>query len=367
MIDVAIIGAGVNGAALAHALHQQGQKVCVFESNAIAAGGSGAAGAFINPKVTKAGPLKELIDEAYLFSLNYYQQHFPEHTTSAPLLHIAKDSAANEKVNYFKEHTPFKCLNPQNQDIGLTSLAKEFAQVLLQDNAVLEAKEVCESMLEGIELIKLDVTVPVRKEGAWEINGMRCQKIVLCIGASESVFEQEFIALRRIFGQRCEVQTSTHMPLNLHHKVSVSTTKKNGCVAIGASHYLNKNDIPNDVDGARGLISLACESVALKDVKIIKTLTGLRSGSNDYLPLLGPLVDVKQSLKMDSSALKGNKKAQLVYIPDVYMINGVGGYGFVLAPFLAKIMSEYLLHGKDLPTYLKPERFYYRHMKKRGA
>jgi len=365
--DVAIIGAGINGCALAYELHKQGQSVVVFEKEGIASGGSGAAGAFINPKISKAGELKELIEAAYLYSLRFYEKNFLQHTTLSPLLHISKYDNDNEKVNYFKEHTS---LEVQDLPSALKNTLKphglDFASVYLKNNAVLEAKDVCEAMLEGIEIRIQEVKKPTLRKGVWEINDLTAKKIVLCTGAYGELFEEEYLCLRKIYGQRCEVQSSTLMTESIHQDVSISVTKKNGCIAIGASHYLNKADIPSDEEGAKDLLSLAQNTRELKDVRILKVLTGMRAGSNDYLPIVGPLIDMKESLKHDPSALKGNKSAKVCPIENVYMINGVGGYGFVLAPYLAKIMAEHLVEAKPLPAYLEPKRFYYRHAKKKG-
>jgi len=42
------------------------------------------------------------------------------------------------------------------------------------------------------------------------------------------------------------------------------------------------------------------------------------------------------------------------------MINGNGGYGFVLAPYLAKILSEHILSGKKIDDSISPSRFFSR-------
>jgi tRNA 5-methylaminomethyl-2-thiouridine biosynthesis bifunctional protein len=46
------------------------------------------------------------------------------------------------------------------------------------------------------------------------------------------------------------------------------------------------------------------------------------------------------------------------------MINGSGGYGFVLAPYLAKMLSEYILSDRKISDRLTPARFFARFAKK---
>ena len=365
--DVAIVGAGINGCALAYELHKRGQSVLVLEKDEIASGGSGAAGAFINPKISKSGPLKELIQEAYLYSLDFYNKYFTQFTTSAPLLHISKYSDDNEKVDYFKRHTSLRTSKiPKELHNRLKPYALAFASVFLEDNAVVEAKEICIQMLKGVDFVKMKVQEPCFKDDLWQIQEYQSKKLVLCTGAYDEVLKEPYIELRRIYGQRCEVYSSTHMNATVHHEVSVSATKKNGRIAIGASHYLDEASVPSEEEGASALLELANKSVLLEDVKIHNTFTGMRSGSNDYLPLLGPIVNTNESLQEDKRALKGDKSARVSYVKNAYMINGVGGYGFVLAPYLAKLMADLFIDNKFLPALLEPKRFYYRYAKKRG-
>ena len=365
--DIIIIGAGINGCALAHSLHLKGQNILVLEKESIASGGSGAAGAFINPKISKSGPLKELIEEAYLYSIDFYTKNFPQFITSAPLLHIAKFSDENEKVDYFKKHTKLGIQEiPCALKETLTAYAQDFSSVYLKDNAVLEAKAMCEAMLEGIDYHQVKVENPRYTKGLWHIAEFTAEKIVLCTGAYDELFTEEHIKLRRIYGQRCEVKSTKQISSTVHHAVSVSATKKNGNIAIGASHYLNEDEMPSSQQGAQDLIELAKKSVKLENIELISSFSGMRSGSNDYLPILGPLINSDKSIQLDIKALSGDKSASVVAYPKLYMMNGVGGYGFVLAPYLAELMSEYLIDKKALPEFLEAKRFYYRWAKKKG-
>ncbi len=365
--DVIIVGAGINGSALAHALHQQGQKVLVLEKDAIASGGSGAAGAFINPKISKAGPLKELIEEAYRFSLSFYTQKFPDLCTQAPLLHIAKYEDDNEKLRYFKANTTLSQSSPPSElKALLRPYCTAFESVYLNHNAILEAAEVCQAMLQGVSFEKREVKSPEYKEGYWCVDEFRAKKIVLTTGAYESVVSDPTIRLRKIYGQRCEVESPMVLKTTMHHEVSVSATKKNGKIAIGASHYLDESQMPSVQKESENLIAMAQKSFALPELSLYDSFRGMRSGSNDYLPIVGPVVDIEASLLAGPDALKGNKDAKLVFKEGMYMINGVGGYGFVLAPYLASMLADNFCKEKALEAYLEPKRFYYRYAKQQG-
>ncbi|HFS82645.1 MAG TPA: FAD-dependent oxidoreductase, partial [Epsilonproteobacteria bacterium] len=51
--DAIVIGAGIAGASAAYFLREKGDRVLVLDKQGIARGGSGAAGAFVSPKIGK--------------------------------------------------------------------------------------------------------------------------------------------------------------------------------------------------------------------------------------------------------------------------------------------------------------------------
>jgi len=93
---------------------------------------------------------------------------------------------------------------------------------------------------------------------------------------------------------------------------------------------------------------------------------GLRSGSNDYLPMLGSLVDAAATLQIYPHIRHGQNvdPNEYSYYPNLTMINGSGGYGFVLAPYLAKKLKEYLVDHIPVNSALSPSRFFPRWAKK---
>ena len=94
---------------------------------------------------------------------------------------------------------------------------------------------------------------------------------------------------------------------------------------------------------------------------------GLRSGSFDYMPLVGELVLSSETLANKDIRFKVKKPdfSEYSYYPNLTMINGSGGYGFVLAPYLAKILVEHILYDAEISKRLIPARFFARWVKKR--
>lgn len=371
MFDIAIIGAGINGCALAYFLTQAGKRVIVFDGGGIASGGSGAAGAFISPKIAKGGDLKAISDEAFSFSLDFYNQHFPQHITNAPLLHLSKHLDENEKVRHFKAHTSLHVSDPSEEQLErLDVTCKDFEGLYLEQSAVVDAKAMCEALIGDTTFINTNVTSLTCKEDYYDVLSYQARQVIFATGAYKKVLDLPYIAHRGVWGHRIDIATSTQIPFNIHQYVSISASHE-GKAAIGATHNVHyhpqKNTQPYDIQAGREeLLTKATMTIALEDVTVLRDYTGLRSGSNDYLPLIGPLVDAKTTLAKLPNLMQGSsyQRGEFVYYPNAYMINGTGGYGFVLAPYLARALSRYICDNIELDTRLNPTRFFERWVKK---
>jgi len=367
MYDIAIIGAGINGCSVAHEFTQAGKRVIIFDMDGVAHGGSGAAGAFISPKFSKAGELKEILHDAFVYSMEFYEKNFPHLLTKAPLLHIAKDEADAEILRVYKENTDLELLEP-SQDILNTIDAEAKLKENVSINAgVVNAASMCEAMAKSAKFVKQKVESIVYDEGIWVIDDdYNAKNIVLAIGAYVSLIEEPYIQLRGVWGHRIDVKTTTENAHSIHQFVSISPSS-NGELAIGATHnvYYHPQTAtePYDIEAGReALLEKASRTINLENVEVVKDYTGLRSGSFDYMPLVGSLVLSNETLQNKNIKFKVKKAdfTEYDYYPNLYMINGNGGYGFVLAPYLAKILKEHILSAKKISDRITPARFFAR-------
>ena len=337
MYDVAIIGSGINGVSVAYELMQKGQSVIIFDMNGVAGGGSGAAGAFISPKFSKGGELKEIIDKAFAYSMKFYETNFPHLFTKTNLIHTAQDDS----------------------------------EVFTLESGIVNAEAMCNALCKGAKLIESKVETLIYDDGLWVLNETYSAKnVVLATGAYEQIIKEPYIQLRGIWGHRIDVKTSTINENALHKFVSISPSK-DGVLSIGATHNVHfhpeTSKEPYDIEsGRKELLEKTAHSIELKDVEVIKDYTGLRSGSFDYMPLVGSLVMSKVTLESSHINFKVKKAdyEEYDYYPNLYMINGNGGYGFVLAPYLANILTQHLLSAKKISDRISPARFFHRFAKK---
>lgn len=371
--DVIIIGAGVNGCCSAYTLAQAGLNVALIDQEGIASGGSGAAGAFISPKISKAGELKEIMEIAHAEALKFYTTRFPQFTLTKPLLHIANSPQEGEKLEYFKRETPLRhsAINDELKSL-LTEEASDDSYIYFSEGAVVDAQGVCSAMTEGIDFYPLKVEKLIHTNGVWQVGDLRAKHLVLSIGAYPKLLPIDYVGLRGIWGHRIDIETSTHIPCILHHHVSISPTMKEGIVAIGATHDVHYSPFSGEPykveEGRKTLLEKALKTLKLNNINIVNDYTGLRSGSNDYLPMLGSLVDAEATLEKYPHLRHGQAvdPSEYVYYPNVTMINGSGGYGFVLAPYLAVRLKEYIVDGKNINPILSPSRFFPRWAKRQS-
>jgi len=371
VFDYAIIGAGINGTALAWFLTRRGYKVALFDREGIAAGGSGAAGAFISPKISKSGPLKEISDAAFEFSLDFYRKHFPEYLREAPLLHLAKHDDDAARIRAFKRDTSLHVSEPSEaQRAILQSEARSAEGLYLQRSGLVDAQGVCRALCRDAAFFSEAVSTPEYYEELWHINDHQARHIIFAIGAYTPLLKLPYLKLRGVWGHRIDIRTTTQLPHHLHHYLSIAATQE-GKTAIGATHNVHyhpeTSTEPYDLEAGRAeLLEKAAHTIALENVEITADYTGLRSGSNDYLPIIGPLVDADATLKALPDLLHGAHYTREAFrnYPHCSMINGTGGYGFVLAPYLAYQLSENLHSGMSIDSRLMCVRFFERWVKR---
>ncbi|MBA1438694.1 MAG: FAD-binding oxidoreductase [Epsilonproteobacteria bacterium] len=368
LYDVAIIGAGINGCSVAYRLHQAGLKIALFDANGIAGGGSGAAGAFLSPKFSKAGELKELVNSSLDEALPFYTTHFPDFIQNYHLLHIAKDPKDAAHLRYCRENDNFELLDnppitPPNEHIYTTK------------SALVDAKGVCEALVAGCDFVQEDIKMLRCSDDVWHLNSTyKAKKVILSTGAYEhNLIDVPYQMVRGIWGHRIDLKTTTKNDISIHQFVSISPTK-NSILAIGATHNVHyhpqKTKEAYDFKAGREeLLQKASKTIELKDVEVVQDYVGLRSGSFDYLPIVGQIVDVQTTLKKLSSSEIFQKKLEfekLHYYKNLYMINGSAGYGFVLAPYLSRVLAHHIVDNTAIPKQIDQARFFHRWAKRKN-
>lgn len=364
----AVIGAGVAGCMAAHFLAEAGEEVRLIDRSHIpASGGSGAAGAFVSPKIGKGGPLQELTNEAFSFAHRFYKEHFPEAFHATGVLRIPKDERDMERFDLYEpyNHRPYERWDTARAEAaGYCNVPGGF---YFPEAGDADAQEICRRIGEEIGLIQMEVHSLERCGEHWLLHGdirtLEAERVVLATGHESSLVDLRYLGIKGLWGSRGDYATQREFPVSMHKDFSLSSTR-NGRVKLGATH-VKRPDPCLACDGRplAGLEAKAAELTDTSDFRLVETFCGMRSGSRDFFPVAGPLIDVPAMLSEYPAIVRG-AKAPLKHYEGLCILNGLGGRGFVFAPLMARWLAEYLTRGKAPDSRVHPDRLFWKWVRK---
>ncbi len=365
--DFAIIGAGIAGACSAYFLKKLGKRVVVIDRDRIASGGSGAAGAFLSPKICSNSAYTAFINESFEFSIKFYQDNFREFLDAKGLLRLLKNQDDIKKCHQKEDSLPekFHYLNKEEQKY-LKQSACEFGGYFFEDGAVIESTGVIEALLKDIDVIEaLHVEVLNYANNCYYIGDIEAKNVILCAGNSEDFTQIKYLGLKNIYGHRVDVRTQTKLPFHLHKSCSISASH-DGCVHIGATHipnYRYSKDKNFDKE-LNDMLALAKSYVDFEDFRVQKVHFGVRNSTRDFYPAIGRVIDVEATIKKFPYIKKGSKVPKEIYIcyPNLYVMAGLGARGFVLAPKLADTLVKSICEGLKIGKNLETERLFLKYV-----
>ncbi len=376
--DYVIVGAGIAGCSLAHFLSKYSQSVLLIDKNKdVAFGASGAAGAFLSPLLGKANKFKDLITKSLNFSMAFYKDNFQKEIINCGTCRIPKNQEDEDK---FQTYIPYMDFEYKKYEDGY----------FFPIGTTVKPYELCIKLSNETEkLFDYEVKVIKKKEDNWIINDdLKAKNLFLTTGADVSLIEEKYLDIRAVWGQKIDVYTTTTIDINYHKECSLSKSSKDNIVSIGATHNrfddekiessynlklknineikhndYTKNIIQNDI---KELLEKANDIKLLNDVRVLDVKIGARASSVDYFPMLGKLVDSKKSFEKYPHLKNGFKikNENLEMIDNLYLLNGVGGRGFVLSPYLAYNLVENIFNNNELEEEITTFRLFKRWAKK---
>ncbi|MDQ1263084.1 MAG: tRNA 5-methylaminomethyl-2-thiouridine biosynthesis bifunctional protein [Campylobacterota bacterium] len=375
--DYLIIGAGSAGCNIAYYLKQCGKKVAIVDKEGIAKGASGAAGAFLSPLPGKKNPYNTLVNSALAFSLDFYEKLIPQAIQKKGVLRVANDNFDKEKLQTNSDASFYD--NKKLKNISL-NFKYDIDGFFYENAAVLTPKEVCEKLLNGCDFYIKDVQELIFKNGFYIIDDLISTNIILTQGTIKPLVPMPYIDISPIYGVKIDVKTTTKVPFNIHKSISISTNKNDGTVAIGATKQ--RHDMQNmqclttcdkcafyvnsDEMQIKELLTSANELIELENLEVVNIYKGARATIKSYFPTIGRVVNFDESLKKYPSIKNGTKIPPnlLEYFPNLYIINALGSRGFVLAPYLAKMLGEHILNAAPIPQEISTQKLFYKAARK---
>jgi len=361
--DTIVIGAGIAGCCSAYTLQQKGQNVLLVDRSAVAAsGGSGAAGAFVSPKIGKGSPLQTLTNEAFDFAKDFYVKHFPKYFHKTGVIRIPKD---HEDALKFKIYEPFNASlyrwvdKVALEEYGIQNSEESF---LFEEAGVCDAPELCKVIQKKVKFKQFDVKKLEFNGDNWTLlnaqnSELNAKNIVLSTGYQNELFDMRYMGAKGTWGSRGDYKSTLDLEVSMHKSISVSANV-DGIIKIGATHVKSKEPcMLCDGEPLKGLFETASQMVDTSDFILKETFCGMRSGSKDYFPLVGKVIDVPYMLDEYPLITRG-AKPELKYIYNLFICNGLGGRGFVFAPYMAELLAEAIVEGKEMDGRVNPDRLF---------
>jgi glycine/D-amino acid oxidase-like deaminating enzyme len=342
--NILIIGAGLAGTCLAHQLIRKGHQVQLMDrgenhSTAIAAG-------MVNPMVfrrmNKSWRLDEFMKDATTFYLHM------EKELGYALFHpivIRRMLSSEQERNYWIERSK----QPEYQDY-LTELTPEderysfaenqFGSGRLKSSFWVDAKAYYEQNLRYFDakgyLFKEDFDPLSFEEKTLKYRGITYDKVVFAVGYQQmnTPFFQE-LPIQQTKGQTIRIH-SAEIPENesLNRKCFVLPLGDKN-FRIGATYEWDNPDLTPTEEAKQELVG-HLSVLGNYSYEILDQQVGVRPTVLDRRPVLGEHHTIK----------------------NLYLFNGLGTKGYLMAPTLARELSDFMMLGTPLDKEISIERFY---------
>jgi glycine/D-amino acid oxidase-like deaminating enzyme len=357
--DYIIVGGGVCGCSTAFELSTYTKNILLIDKNSdVAQGASGAAGAFLSPLLGKPNPFKDLVTSSLKYSTEFYQTDFANHITTCGTTRIPKNTIEQEKFESYSAYMDFE-------------FQKDSDGYFFKIGSVVDSFGICKSMTKNIQTkFNYEAKSLEYKDGIWIINDeLKTKNIILTTGYETKLLDQFYLNIRAVWGRRIDVLTSTQVPYNYHKECSISKSTKQDdrfLVSIGATHHRDKSGVEDIEQNHQELLEKASEIIKLENIEIIKDYCGARASSVDYFPMVGELIDSEATIEEFPYLKNGTNVESKRYTryKNLFILNGVGGRGFVLSPYLAKKLVDYIIDATPIEENITVDRLFKREVRK---
>jgi tRNA 5-methylaminomethyl-2-thiouridine biosynthesis bifunctional protein len=341
---VAIVGAGVAGAALARAFRALGCEPVVVDSTGPGAGASGNPSALVSPRLDAGGGrVAALHAQSLDRAAALYRADVPDAILAEGVIQLEgapRDAARFDRIKAWDGFAPGvvarRSAPAVAEALGETPGPGGLA---IRDALTLAPDKVLARWLG--EVIRAEATGLERRGQAWRLIGTDIEAEIVCLCAGPHTASLAAVGpLRAVRGQASWAAAASG-PAAAWGGYAIPAP---GGVLFGATHDRDDWDVePRDEDDARNLALLGQARPRLAaDVAglVLGRRASLRAATPDHMPLAG--------------AIPGS--------PGLFVLTGLGGRGFTLAPLLAEQLAAQALDAprplpRDLAALVDPGRF----------
>jgi tRNA 5-methylaminomethyl-2-thiouridine biosynthesis bifunctional protein len=366
---VAVLGAGIAGAATAAGLRRRGVETVVLDAaSRLGAGASGNPAALVMPRLDRGGALREVLLAAYLEAVAVYE------AAGAFFGRGVEQRAGTGKGRALADLLADPPL-PEDWLAPLADGAAWHARAGLVD-----PQAAVTGMLDGATLMcDAPVAALERAGGGWILRApdaralMKADRVVLACGPALTTFAAaKFLPLQLSRGQ---IEWGAgRAPAHALTAASYVAPFRGG-VLFGAT-FDNTSDLNADPDARsqalnlRALHKLAPNVAASLDLAKLRSRAGLRASTPDHAPIVGGLPDAHAWFAANADAAHGAAPKYQPLHDGVFVLGGLGARGFTWAPLLGEclageICGEPPLLSAVAAAAIHPARFLARAIKRR--
>jgi tRNA 5-methylaminomethyl-2-thiouridine biosynthesis bifunctional protein len=365
---VAIIGAGIAGAACAAALARRGADVVVLEAaRDLGAGASGNPAGLIMPRLDRGGPLAELFLAAYLDAVKTYEA-----------LDVFTRCGVEERADEKRAEALADLLADPPLPPDWFAALPGGAALHLRAGLVDPRAAVAAMLADAQVLYETPIETLERAEGGWILRTpdqravLRADAVVLACGPALARFAPaSFMPLELSHGQ-IEWGEGAAPPYALTRGSYVAPFE--GGALFGATF----DKQPTSPAEARtrnldALAKLAPDVAASIEAETLRSRASVRAATPDRAPIAGLLPDAEAWLAAYADLAHGRPIKDNAPPPahdGVYVVGGLGARGLTLAPLLGeRIAAEMFNEPQALSAFalkaISPARFLHRALKRR--
>ena len=344
MVDYIIVGTGLSGIAIAEELINRGRNIRVFEDKSQFS--STVAGGVYNPVILKRFSLAWEADTQLKLAIPFYRSLEEKLKISIvqEMPVYRKFFSVEEQNDWFSAMDktsllPF--LSPDLLQELNSNIPSEFSFGKVNNTGIIQTEKLLEKYRQYLVDLKIYVSdsfeydkLQLRKD-LFNYKGFQAKRIIFCEGFG--IKKNPFFNYLPLTGNKGEylVIKSPDLQLEVAVKSSVFILPLgNDLYKVGAT-YNNTDKTPQPTAEAKNYLIDKLRKMITCDFEVVDQVSGIRPTTADRKPLVGEHPDYK----------------------GLYVCNGFGSRGVLIAPTVAKDLIESIENEKPLPGEIDIRRF----------